>query len=88
MARIRQIKMIMKQKSVHLSSPTRTVAQKEENSRFREFIEKIGGGGGIWAPTQNSRLCEKHFLPHDFQGDRQDKTRSRQKKRGELKKKT
>ena len=40
-----------------------------------------------WAPTENSRLCEKHFLPHDFQGDRQDKTRGLQKKRGELKKK-
>ena len=36
---------------------------------------------------QNSRLCEKHFLPHDFQGDRQNKTCGHQKKRGELKKK-
>ena len=34
-----------------------------------------------------SKVREKHFLPHDLQGDRQNKTRGRQKKRGELKKK-
>ena len=65
-------KMILKQKSVHLSSSTRTVAQKEENSAFREFLKKIR---------------HRHRIQDDFQGDRQDKTCGRQKKRGELKKK-
>ena len=53
--------------------------------RRKQWISRIPRKD--WAPTQNSRLCEKHFLPHDFQGDRQDKTRDRQKRRGEFKKK-
>ena len=37
-----------------------------------------------WSPSENSRLCEKHFLPQDFKSKRKDKTRGRTSKRGEL----
>ena len=37
-----------------------------------------------WEPTKNSVLCEKHFLDSDFLINRDDKTRGRIQKRGEL----
>ena len=37
-----------------------------------------------WSPTDNSRLCEKHFLPSDVKTERDDKTRGRTSKRGDL----
>ena len=37
-----------------------------------------------WTPSNNSRLCEKHFIPSDFLEERGDKTRGRGVKRGEL----
>ena len=35
-----------------------------------------------WIPTDNARLCEKHFLSSDFKDERDDKNRGRNKKRG------
>lgn len=35
-----------------------------------------------WTPTHNTRLCSKHFWPHDFQGST-DSNASRKRKREE-----
>ena len=41
-----------------------------------------------WTPTDNSRLCEKHFFPCYFQEEREDKSCGRSIKRELIKKRS
>ena len=55
----------------HFPSETKN---KELFDRWRNAVPRSD-----WYPTENSVLCEHHFLPEDFKEERSDKNNSRRK---------